>query len=102
VTHVIPVGTSEPQEFKLKNDGEPIDGTGLTVGIRIYEDGCPDNTVSGLTVEWLDEAAGTVAVTGMETLDVGKYRVRFSLTDGDSLVGYAPNGRVADVWEVVN
>jgi len=99
MTHVIPVGTSEPQEFRLENDGNPIDGTGFTVGIRIL---LGSDEIAALTVDWLDENAGTVAVLGVEDLAIGVYQVRFSLTDGDALVGYFPNSKAPDVWRVVN
>jgi hypothetical protein len=99
MTHVIPVGTSEPQEFRLENDGNPIDGTGFTVGIRIL---FGSEEIATVTVDWLDENAGTVAVLGVEDLAIGVYQVRFSLTDGENLVGYFPNSKAPDVWRVVN
>ncbi len=103
MTHVIPVGTSEPQDFTLKNDGAAIDGTGFTVDLEISQrvDGAMVDVDTPPTVAWLDRAAGTVRVTGVEDLEIGNYSVRYKVTDGGGKVGYFPNGDKADLWRVV-
>ena len=55
----------------------------------------------GPTVAWLDQATGTVRVTGVDLLPPGSYSVRYQLMDGIGNVGYAPNGDTADDWDVV-
>lgn len=103
MNYTIPLGTSEPQDFQLKDEGEPIVGTGITIALSIAKkvSGGVEAVVSPPTVAWLDREAGTVRVTGVEILDLGSYLVRFRLTDASSNVGYAPNGERADVWHVV-
>jgi hypothetical protein len=108
MTHIIPEGTSEPQDFELRNDGEAVDGTGFDVTLYICQ-----NVVSGepicpegepppeITVAWLSQANGTVRVTGVEFLEVGQYLVRFRLTDDNNQDGFFPNGAKADIWRVV-
>lgn len=100
MTHIIPVGTSEAQDFLLRNDGAALDGTGYTVALEI-ENRSGAAIATPPTVAWISAAAGTVRVSGVETLDEGTYVVRFALTDGASDVGYAPNHRAPDVWIVV-
>jgi hypothetical protein len=99
MTHTLPVGTSEPQMFQLRDNGEPLPGTGLTVSFEIFRGVTP--VESPPAADWLDQAAGTVVVTGMETLAVGEYRVRYKLTDAEDVIGYVPNGKSADKWIVV-
>lgn len=107
MTHIFPAGTSEPQDFELLSDDEALDGTGFDVDIVIYtyvEGRAPVALNLGSpapSVEWLDQAAGTVRVTGCESLDAGTYLVRYRLTDGDDKDGFFPNGMQADVWRVV-
>lgn len=108
--HVIPFGTSEPQNFALRDRGAALVGTGFDVDLEIVDlvgaavvlgegDSLP-------TVAWVNQAGGTVQVTGVEVLPIGSYRVRYKLTDGDGEVGYCPNVRVQpknepwDVWTV--
>lgn len=108
--HVIPVGTTEPQDFELRNDGVAIDGTGFTIAIEVYQrvEGAwtlltGETTPAAPTVAWLSQAVGTVRVSGLDDaeLPAGNYRVRFPLTDGSGKVGYFPNGDTADLWCVV-
>lgn len=98
--HVIPVGTSEPQDFALFNDGVALDGTGLSVALDIFTDE-GESFSPAPTVVWLDQSAGTVRVTDTDGLTVGMYRVRFALTDNASQKGFAPNGQPAMFWDVV-
>lgn len=101
MTHTIPFGTSEPQDFALLDEGAPLVGTGLTLELVITE---ANGTALGSpapTVAWLVQADGTVRVLGTETLSLGSYSVRYQLTDGLGQVGYAPNGDAADTWDVV-
>lgn len=91
----IVVGTEEPQDFQLLDDNEPLVGTGLTLGIEARED------ITGVSVAWLAQAAGTVRVTGIENLGLGTYHVRYTLTDSGGKVGYSPNGHAPDEWQVV-
>lgn len=97
MTHTMVAGTSEPQDFQLKDDGANLVGTGFTVGI-VWSETTPAGPP---TVAWLSQAAGTVRVTGCASMAVGKYPFRFSLTDGASAVGYCPNGDAPDEWLVV-
>src|SRR4051794_4245990 len=101
--HYIPVGTSEPQDFALRDDdGEVIPGDGLTVTLQIVKKvGITTVAVdTPPTASWLDASAGTVRVDGTEVLTAGVYLVRFSLT-ASGLVGYCPNGENSDQWHVV-
>jgi hypothetical protein len=93
--HEMVLGTSEPQDFQLLTDMQPLNGTGLTVGIQFRETG-----VTGVSVAWLDQAAGTVRVTGAENLERRTYHVRFTLTDGNGKLGYAPGPSDAFDWVV--
>jgi hypothetical protein len=97
----IPLGTSEPQDFALKNDGEPFDGTGFDLDIEVYASGEILEVEYGPTVTWLSQGTGTVRVTGVEGLEVGTYLVRFRVTDSDLKIGYFPNGKQANIWSVV-
>lgn len=100
MTHVIPVGTSEPQDFQLRDDGSAYVGTGITVTLEIANrSGAVIATPP--TVAWVSAAAGTVRVSGVEHLAVGTYYVRYVLTDSGGDVGYIPNGRSPDIWAVV-
>lgn len=105
MTHYIPVGTSEPQDFAITNDGAVFDGTGFDVTLEIYREvigRSPQALGSPVaTVEWLDAEAGTVRVTGCGDLLVGDYLVRFKVTDGSNHDGFFPNGALADLWRVV-
>lgn len=99
-THIIPEGTSEPQDFALLDAGEAIDGTSIDVALEIAKH--PDEEVNDPpSVEWLNRAGGTVRVTGTESLTVGLYYVRFKLTDTAGKVGFVPNGRDPLKWRVV-
>jgi hypothetical protein len=81
-------GTSEPT-FPTTPAATVVDGTVTW-------------TESSPVVAWLSQAGGTVTVSGIEMLPVGGYRVRYSLTDGASKVGYAPTGDApADLWQIV-
>ena len=101
MTQTIPVGTSEPQDFQLLEGGLPLVGTGLDVALVItFSNGIAIGS-PGPTVAWLDQAGGTVRVTGVDLLPAGSYSVRYSLTDGVGNIGYAPNGDVSDDWDVV-
>lgn len=98
----IPLGTSEPQDFALRNDGEPFDGTGFnSLEIEVYLSGQTTVVEYGPTVAWLSQAHGTVRVSDVDQLDVGSYLVRFKVTDSDGKIGYFPNGKSASVWAVV-
>lgn len=100
--YVIPLGTSEPQDFELRNNGVAINGTGYAIGIEVAR--FADGAVIGVpapSIAWLVQAAGTVRVTGVEAFVAGNYLVRFRLTDGSSKIAYVPNGEHADLWLVV-
>jgi hypothetical protein len=97
-TYRIVEGTTEPQDFQLKDDDENLVGTGLTLGIVVYNNG---TAVSGITAAWLDQTNGTARVSGIGTLEAGEYAVRFTLTDTGSKVGFVPGGQKvmeADRW----
>lgn len=94
--HTMVLGTTEPQDFQLYDDGVALVGTGLTVTIEFREAGI------SATAAWLVQADGTVrvtAVTGMSTANQ-TYHFRFKLVDGSSKIAYCPNGHSADEWFV--
>jgi hypothetical protein len=97
-TYYIVYGTTEPQDFQLTDDGENLVGTSLTIGIVVYRG---TTLVVGISVAWLDQANGTVRVTGVESLAADEYQVRYTLTDSGGKVGLIPSGRQADRWLVV-
>lgn len=102
--HVIVLGTSEPQEFQLEDDGAPLVGTGFDVALDWREQGLSAEQIAALEsvdVVWLNQAAGTVRVTGIEELPLGTYYLRYTLTDSGGKVGYCPNEPGADEWRVV-
>lgn len=98
ITYKLVYGASEPFDVQLKNNGAALDGTGYTVGLALYQ---ASEAVSGVSVAWLTQASGTVRVTGHESLAIGEYQARFTLTDTSSKVGHVPNGGEADRWIVV-
>jgi hypothetical protein len=100
---VIPVGTSAPRFFALTSDGSVINGTGFTVELEIFKlvAGVATDVASAPSVEWLNQAGGTVRVSGLEVLELGNYLVRYKLTDLDDEIDYCPNGDKADIWRVV-
>jgi hypothetical protein len=94
--HTMVVGTTEPQDFELLESGAALDGTDLEVEIEFRED------VSGVTVAWLDQAGGTVRVSGAENLSARTYHFRFKVTDNSDDFGYIPNLESApNEWRVV-
>jgi hypothetical protein len=102
-TYRIVEGTTEPQDYAILDDGDALVGTGFTVGLKVYLNG-QLVTASVPTVAWLDQAAGTVRVSGMDGLAAGEYTVRYTLTDGSAKVGFVPGGpnvTQADRWVIV-
>ena len=95
MTHQMVVGTSEPQDFQLLDDGVALVGTGFDVAIvfRRPPGGTP-------TVEWLNQAVGTVRVSGVDEMTVGSHYFRFHLTDSGGGDGYVPNLDPANLWMV--
>ncbi len=91
-------GTSEPQDFQLLSDGEAIDGTNLDIDLVVKQN---TTEIDGVSVAWLAQAAGTVRVTGIESLAVGEYRARYLITDSNDKTGKIPSGREADRWVIV-
>lgn len=95
-------GTTEPQDMRVLEDREPFDGSGFEVGIEFAEDAdVTEEQLEAIEVDWLEQAAGTVRVTGLDALDVGSYGFRFMLTDSGAKVGYAPNGAARNTLRVV-
>jgi hypothetical protein len=94
--HTMVVGTTEPQDFELLESGAALDGTDLDIAIEFRE------SVSGVTIAWLDQGEGTVRVTGVENLSARTYHFRFKLTDNSDDFGYIPNLESApNEWRVV-
>lgn len=93
--------TAKPQQ--LTEEGEALDGTGLTVTLEIqkYANGAYTEVDTPPTVAWLTQASGIVEITGVETLTVGNYVVRYRLTNGAGEFDYVPNGERSDLWKVV-
>jgi hypothetical protein len=81
------VGTSEPQDFQLLDEGVPFVGTGFTVEI-VWRGNAP---AGPLSVAWISAADGTVRLTGTSQIAVGTYGFRWKLTDGIGQVGFIPN-----------
>lgn len=102
-THVMPVGTSEPQDFALTDAGIIINGTGIEVALEIAQRvaGADVEIETPPSVAWLVAEEGTVRITGAELLPVGIYFMRFELTDLGGAVGYIPNRDSAILWRVV-
>ena len=101
MTEVMIEGATAPLDFRLKEAGVAFDGTGFTVGLEISTSagqaiGSPEPTVA-----WLDQADGTVRVSGRETLTVGEYSVRYKVADGAGAFDYFPRGEPADMWAVI-
>jgi hypothetical protein len=92
--HTMVLGTTEPQDFQLQDDGENIVGTGLTVTIQFREAGI------SATAAWLSQSAGTVRVTDVTGARPGSYFFRFKLVDSNGKVAYCPNSYAADEWVV--
>jgi len=95
--------TAKPQQ--LLEEGEPFDGTGLTVELEIKRwngSAMVDIGVSpGPVAAWQTQATGIVEVTGVDALSLGSYFVRYKLTNGASEFDYIPNGDRSDLWQVV-
>ena len=103
IRHIIPEGTTEPQDFQLQADGSDLDATGLTLGIKINDRDGTAVTLAG-TIGYLVQADGTVRVqlgSADLPLDKSAYRVRFSITDGAGKVAFIPNGKDPDIWQIV-
>lgn len=103
VQFAIPVGSSEPADFQLKDQGLPFDGSGCTIAleIKLYFNGTTSAVASPPSIAWLDQAGGKVRVTGVAALAIGNYLVRYKVTDAFGNIGYFPNGDKADLWRVV-
>ena len=99
MTHTMVVGTTEPQDFQLLDDHAPLVGTGLDIDIEFRANEVDAEDLP--SVAWLSQATGTVRVTDVESLAVGTYHFRFTLTDSGGKVGYVPNESATDVWRVV-
>jgi hypothetical protein len=98
-TYYIPEGTTS-RKFTLLDSGAAMVGTGFTVTL-VCETSAGESLTSPPTVAWLNQAVGTVTVSGLASLAVGEYHVRFKLTDGASDVDFVPNGGDADRWIVM-
>jgi hypothetical protein len=92
------VGTTEPQDFQLLDDGNALVGTGFTPSLAWH-----GTTPAGSpTITWLDQAAGIVRVSNVGTMAVGVYQFRVRLTDGGGKIGFLPNlQHLPDTWRVV-
>lgn len=106
MTHTMVIGTTEPQDFQLLDDGAVLVGTGLDVAIEFRTAGLTAaqlaaTATSAISVAWLAQATGTVRVTGMEGLPLGTYYFRFTLEDLTGDIGYVPNEATSDEWRVV-
>ncbi len=103
ITHIIPEGTTEPQDFQLIADGVNLDATGLTLGLRIDDRNGVPVTLTG-SFAFLNDASGTVRVL-LDAVDLplnkSAYQVRWSITDGSGKIAFIPNGRDPDVWQIV-
>lgn len=96
-THTMVVGTSEPQDFQLLDDGVALVGAGWTVAIE-FRAPAP---ATPPTVAWLNQATGTVRVTGCASMPVGRYYCRFRITDGDDAEAFVPGVPAALEWRVI-
>lgn len=100
MTHILVVGTSEPQDFQITEDGSALTGTALTIGIEFAEDSVVE--AGDVTVAWLSQTDGTVRVTDIQDLPLGSHKFRWTLTDGGGKKGYVPNLDAApNIWRVV-
>lgn len=96
MTHVIVVGTEEPQDFQIFDNAAALVGTSWNVALVFRE-----TVATPPTVAWLDQATGKVRVSGCENLAVGRYHVRYKITDGAGRDAFAPSVLAADEWVVV-
>jgi hypothetical protein len=90
-------GWSGALPFTLTGDGDPLNLTGLTVGI-VLKDGAGTvvkNTTAGISVtaSTAGEVSWTPATSSGDVFVASKtpYKVRFKLTDGLGKVIYVPN-----------
>lgn len=100
MTFIMVEGTSEPQDFALKDDGVALNGTSWAIGIE-WRGTAPANPP---TIAWLNQAAGTVRASGCEDMARGSYPFRFTITDGSGKMAYVPSSpdtAAADLWVVV-
>jgi hypothetical protein len=97
----IVLGTTDPEDFELTN----VEGDDLDVELEISKRTGPGPTdladvEDPPEADWLDQAARTVRVTGLEKLVLGSYQVRYKVSQGASF-GYVPDGEHSDLWIVV-
>ena len=86
--------------FQLTEDGDNLNGTGLTVSALdiVGNDGVAVTTTSDFG--WITQASGTVYYDpDADDLVASKspYRLRFQLTDGSSKVVWFPNGAAEEI-----
>lgn len=96
----IPAGTTS-KDFELRDNGQPFDGTGHDIELVISTTEGDDVVAPEEPPEadWLEQADGTVRVTGLDNLAIGNYYVRYKLTK-DGEVAFIPNEKVCDVWAI--
>ena len=105
ITHIIPEGTTEPQDFQLLADKINLldPSLDLTLGLKIDDKNGLAVTLVG-TFAYLDQADGTVRVLLHPTdlpLNLSPYTVRWTITDSAGRIAFIPNGVSADRWQII-
>ena len=103
MTHHIPAGTTEAQDFQLLADGNPLDGTGLLLELLVADFRRQPVPIGG-SVNWSEAASGRVRYYPLVTdlpLERSPYFVRWSVTDPSGRRAFFPNGDLSDTWIVV-
>ena len=102
---IIVEGETTAKLQQLLEEGEPYNATGLDVELEIKKwngSAMVDIGVSpGPVAAWETIGEGIVEVTGVDSLPIGNYFVRYKLTNGAAEFDYIPNGDKADLWQVV-
>ncbi len=105
ITHVMPEGTTEPQDFQLLADGANLldPSSDLTLGIQIEDTNGVAVVLTG-TVAFLDQVNGTVRFLP-DALDLplslSPFRVRWTITDSAGRIAFIPNQVSADSWQII-
>jgi len=99
VTEIVE-GTTMRISFQLKEDGDNLVGTGLTVSALdiVGNDGVAVDTTSDFG--WITAASGTVYYDPDSSDFVAEkspYRIRYQLTDGNGKVAWWPDGKADEI-----
>ncbi len=94
-------GQTDPINQQLLDNGVPIDLTGITVDLELFDNTDTPVNMTGSSVTVVDAVLGKVRFTAATTTydaSKGPYKARWKLTSG-SQVAFVPSD-VADNWLV--